>query len=268
MVHTQVILTFIFLGLTLAQDNDNSIDVSVGDILGEEEISSNLLEVIEAKSNPDVIPINPVQEQQPEFNRNPYFNTYQRTHKPLGSRPAYSHNGLDIIGYGGQNQMQQNQRPTIDSLNSYAASQGKKVTTPEELLDMCCQFPACYDPLYELCIDTCRKCETVYPVTSWLPCPPLLNIPDCTSPNLSWMGSLPLVCYPDIGPFGNVIPLESISHASQSYGFGQAGRAGGAGGAVEAQGQAYREAIRSRNRKQCSDRGICHSESMKGSMWG
>ena len=84
----------------------------------------------------------------------------------------------------------------------------------------------------------------------------------------SLQGSLPLVCYPDIGPFGNVIPLESISHASQSYGFGQAGRAGGAGGAVEAQGQAYREAIRSRNRKQCSDRGICHSESMKGSMWG
>ena len=61
------------------------------------------------------------------------------------------------------------------------------MTTPEDLLTMCCQFPACYDPLYELCIDTCRKCETVYPVTSWLPCPPLLNIPDCTSPNLSYM---------------------------------------------------------------------------------
>ena len=26
-------------------------------------------------------------------------------------------------------------------------------------------------------------------MTSWLPCPPLLNIPDCTSPNLSWMVS-------------------------------------------------------------------------------
>ena len=42
-------------------------------------------------------------------------------------------------------------------------------------------------PPSQLCIDTCRKCEQVFPVTSWLPCPPLLNIPDCTSPNLSWM---------------------------------------------------------------------------------
>merc|ERR1712130_168008 len=176
----KILLGFLCVGLTMSQDGDKSLDVNVGDILGEEEISSNLLEVIEAKSNPDVIPMNPIKEQQPEFNRNPYLNTFQRTHKPLGSRPAYSHNGLDIIGYGGQSQAIQNQRPTIDSLNSYAASQGQTVTTPEELLDMCCQFPACYDPLYELCIDTCRKCETVYPVTSWLPCPPLLNIPDCT----------------------------------------------------------------------------------------
>ena len=44
--------------------------------------------------------------------------------------------------------------------------------------------------LSQLCIDTCRKCEQVFPVTSWLPCPPLLNIPDCTSPNLSWMVSI------------------------------------------------------------------------------
>ena len=87
--------------------------------------------------------------------------------------------------------------------------------------------------LSQLCIDTCRKCETVFPVTSWLPCPPLLNIPDCTSPNLSWMvsifcnswsfmvilpspkGSLPLACYPDIGPFGNIMPLNSISAVSK-----------------------------------------------------
>ena len=126
------------------------------------------------------------------------------------------------------------------------------------------QFPACYDPLYQLCIDTCRKCETVYPVTSWLPCPPLLNIPDCTSPNLSYMGELPLVCYPDIGPFGNVIPLASITAASESYS-GQTGRAGpGLGGT----GQAYRQAIRQSNRKQCSDSGICHSEGSQGSIWG
>merc|ERR1712233_94686 len=132
----KILLGFLCVGLTMSQDGDKSLDVNVGDILGEEEISSNLLEVIEAKSNPDVIPMNPIKEQQPEFNRNPYLNTFQRTHKPLGSRPAYSHNGLDIIGYGGQSQAIQNQRPTIDSLNSYAASQGQTVTTPEELLDM------------------------------------------------------------------------------------------------------------------------------------
>ena len=41
------------------------------------------------------------------------------------------------------------------------------MNTPEELLEYCCGFPACYDPLYELCVDTCRKCETSYPVTSY-----------------------------------------------------------------------------------------------------
>ena len=174
-------------------------------------------------------------------------------------------------------------RPTLDSLASYAAAQGKQVTTPEDLLEMCCQYPACYDPLYELCIDTCRKCETVYPVTSWLPCPPLLNIPDCTSPNLSYMvriilninkfiifnvqGPLPLVCYPDIGPFGNIIPLDTITAASQSFAQqGQGARGGPIGGHS---GQAYRHAIRASNRKTCSDRGICHSESgVGGSIWG
>ena len=102
-----------------------------------------------------------------------------------GHRPY----GLDILGLRSQEETNQQLRPTLDSLSNYAQAQGKSVTTPEDLLNMCCQFPACYDPLYELCIDTCRKCETVYPVTSWLPCPPLLNIPDCTSPNLSYMVS-------------------------------------------------------------------------------
>ena len=62
------------------------------------------------------------------------------------------------------------------------------MTTPQQLLDHCCRFPACYDPLYQLCLDTCRKCEADFPVTSWLPCPPLLNIPDCTSDSLSAAG--------------------------------------------------------------------------------
>ena len=111
---------------------------------------------------------------------------FHRQRTPLQSYSRPGPGGLDILNYGKGSDT----RPTLDSLAQYAASQGKSVTTPEDLLDMCCQFPACYDPLYELCIDTCRKCETVYPVTSWLPCPPLLNIPDCTSPNLSYMVSI------------------------------------------------------------------------------
>ena len=114
---------------------------------------------------------------------------FHRQRAPLQSYSRPGPQGLDILNYGKGSDA----RPTLDSLAQYAASQGKSVTTPEDLLDMCCQFPACYDPLYELCIDTCRKCETVYPVTSWLPCPPLLNIPDCTSPNLSYRVSAPSI---------------------------------------------------------------------------
>ena len=114
---------------------------------------------------------------------------FHRQRVPLQSYSRPGPGGLDILNYGKGS----DNRPTLDSLAQYAASQGKSVTTPEDLLDMCCQFPACYDPLYELCIDTCRKCETVYPVTSWLPCPPLLNIPDCTSPNLSYRVSAPII---------------------------------------------------------------------------
>ena len=107
-----------------------------------------------------------------------------------GTESRHRPYSLDILGLRSDEKTNQQQlRPTLDSLASYAQAQGKTVTTPEDLLNMCCQFPACYDPLYELCIDTCRKCETVYPVPSWLPCPPLLNIPDCTSPNLSYMVS-------------------------------------------------------------------------------
>lgn len=105
-------------------------------------------------------------------------------------------------------------RPTLTDLTPDEAS---TVNTPEELLAYCCQFPACYDPLYELCIDTCRKCETVYPVTSWLPCPPLLNIPDCTSSSLSAQGRLPLACYPDIGPFANILPVSAVMKVPTYY---------------------------------------------------
>ena len=63
-----------------------------------------------------------------------------------------------------------------------------------------------------------RKCETDYPVTSWLPCPPLLNIPDCTSNTLNGqLGRLPLACFPDIGPFANIMPVSNVMKMSSYY---------------------------------------------------
>ena len=67
-----------------------------------------------------------------------------------------------------------------------------------------------------------RKCETAYPVTSWLPCPALLNIPDCTSNSLSAAGRLPLACYPDIGPFANIMPISQVMRMSSAYNVSQA----------------------------------------------
>ena len=73
-----------------------------------------------------------------------------------------------------------------------------------------------------------RKCESDYPVTSWLPCPPLLNMPDCTSNTLNGqLGRLPLACFPDIGPFANIMPVSNVmkmpsyhrSQVSNLYGF-------------------------------------------------
>ncbi|TRY72366.1 hypothetical protein TCAL_14886 [Tigriopus californicus] len=163
-------------------------------------------------------------------------------------------------------------RPTLTDLTPDEAS---TVNTPEELLAYCCQFPACYDPLYELCIDTCRKCETVYPVTSWLPCPPLLNIPDCTSSSLSAQGRLPLACYPDIGPFANILPVSAVMKVPTYYNpSGRHSSGNGNGGQhdmllqharnpMESE-QMYRKTMQKRNKKQCNHHyGICISE--KGS---
>jgi hypothetical protein len=66
-------------------------------------------------------------------------------------------------------------------------------------------------------ITSFRKCETSYPVTSWLPCPPLLNIPDCTSPGLSSShGRLPLACYPGMNEWmadlNNCQSVKSQTH--------------------------------------------------------
>ena len=194
-----------------------------------------VLDVVSGKGAAGVIPttINTVKQEPSRFQ--PYRNTYQKhQQQPVlrdNNKLAYSQSNLNILSFPSQGEVK---RPTLESIASHAAAQGREVTTPQQLLDMCCQFPACYDPLYQvawlcyallqcsftfdffsqfpnllsrfsslslslhswwslslppsqLCIDTCRKCEQVFPVTSWLPCPPLLNIPDCTSPNLSWM---------------------------------------------------------------------------------
>ena len=74
----------------------------------------------------------------------------------------------------------------------------------------CCQWSACYDPVYHMCVDTCppeRQCqseqksfgsETGIPgkQTQWVPCPAFLNVPDCTGGENS--AALPMECYPDI----------------------------------------------------------------------
>jgi len=74
-------------------------------------------------------------------------------------------------------------------------------------------------------------------------------------------GALPLACYPDIGPFGNIIPLEAILAASRSYAGGD-GRGGLSGG------QAYRLSLRENNKKDCSGHsGICRNEGGKLTRW-
>lgn len=93
--------------------------------------------------------------------------------------------------------------------------------SPNPVVD-CCQWAACYDPVYHMCVDTCppeRKCQAEQkrsfrrsPIhysnnaflpesnensvrqTQWVPCPAYLTMPDCTSV----ASSLPLECYPDI----------------------------------------------------------------------
>jgi len=251
--------------LVLAQNSENLLDDErqgrEGTEVGSVQVSSQVLDVVTGKGAVGVVPttINTVEQEPSRFQ--PYRNTYQKhQQQPVlrDNKPAYSQSNLNILSFPSQGEVK---RPTLESIASHAAAQGREVTTPQQLLDMCCQFPACYDPLYQLCIDTCRKCEQVFPVTSWLPCPPLLNIPDCTSPNLSWMGSLPLACYPDIGPFGNIMPLNSISAVSKSFGMRhhqQMGRNGDPGGNEDLE-QSYRASIMSHNRKDCTSEGICRS---------
>ena len=126
-----------------------------GEIITEVEIDSNNIEVVENRSSPGVKPL--MQEQFLNPNPQPYINTYQRQHVSTEGKnlhhwiayfqtpiqptytSQYQNRPLDIIGYQGTNT---GTRPTIDSLSDYAAKQGQAVTTPEDLLEMCCQYPA------------------------------------------------------------------------------------------------------------------------------
>ena len=86
--------------------------------------------------------------------------------------------------------------------------------------EKCCNFPACYDSIYSLCIDTCRpkdKCgSNVDPrggSTVWVPCPIRLSLPDCNSKILSPLGKLPLECYPDIP---EILPVSFLARTGQT----------------------------------------------------
>ena len=188
-------------------------------------MESNPLEIIDGRSGENHSQITahpgtatPIDHQHQTPNEPAYFRTQpaypQHYSTPnTGLNPAYeASQGFYDLGHG--HVRVPPHRPTLENLTP---SEAATVSTPEQLLGYCCQFPACYDPLYELCIDTCRKCETVYPVTSWLPCPPLLNIPDCTSEALSARGRLPLACYPDIGPFANIMPVSSVMKMTTNF---------------------------------------------------
>lgn len=164
--------------------------------------------------------VEPGYHQAPYSNRqpfHPYASPYAYQQPGSASYPRSAAGpGVDVLYQGAERHRPEmkTRRPTLDNLTP---SESLDVNTPKELLDHCCRFPACYDPLFELCIDTCRKCETEYPVTSWLPCPSLLNIPDCTSNSLSQLGRLPLACYPDIGPFANIIPISTVMNVPNFF---------------------------------------------------
>ena len=89
----------------------------------------------------------------------------------------------------------------------------------------CCQYPACYDSIYNLCIDTCHRpvptqCggsargggRSQLKVTTWLPCPAQLSFPDCNSKSLSASGRLPIECYPDIP---DILPMHFLARMGQ-----------------------------------------------------
>merc|ERR1712112_387494 len=56
----------------------------------------------------------------------------------------------------------------------------------------CCDWPSCYDERTQLCLDTC--------LMTWSQCPRKLFLMSCYSEYMSPFGSLPVQCFPDVGP--------------------------------------------------------------------
>ena len=113
-------------------------------------IKIQVLDVVTGKGAVGVVPttINTIEQEPSRFQ--PYRNTYQKhQQQPVlrDNKPAYSQSNLNILSFPSQGEVK---RPTLESIASHAAAQGREVTTPQQLLDMCCQFPACYDPLYQV----------------------------------------------------------------------------------------------------------------------
>ena len=126
------LLSLASLATALSENNELYNDL-LEEVAGEGEVVSNVLEVVE-RAQPGVRPLMMEQELTPSRAPQPYLNTFQQRQQ-VQSHPY----GLDILGLRSQENSNQQLRPTLDSLSSYATAQGKTVSTPEDLLTMCCQ---------------------------------------------------------------------------------------------------------------------------------
>ena len=126
------LLSMASLSLALSENNELYNEL-VEEVAGEGEVVSNVVEVVE-RAQPGVRPLMVEQDLTPA--RVPYLNTFQQRQQVQSGHHPY---GLDILGLRSQENTNQQLRPTLDSLSSYATAQGKTVSTPEDLLTMCCQ---------------------------------------------------------------------------------------------------------------------------------
>ena len=83
---------------------------------------------------------------------------------------------------------------------------GRWVDGEKEELDLvpsgCCDWPSCYDPRTQLCLDACRSL--------WTQCPSKLVILSCYSKYMSPFGPLPVQCFPDTLPHLDAILAKGL----------------------------------------------------------